>query len=50
MTRRVRKGRRSAPSSAEFAQRPFKQPVHQTPPLDVASEDEIEALHNASLS
>ena len=49
MTRRVRKGRRTAPSGADFSQQPFAQPVRQTPPVNVASEDEVEALHNASL-
>lgn len=49
MRRRIRKGRRTAPSNAEIAQRPFSQPVRQTAPLSVASEDEIEALHLASL-
>ena len=49
MTRRVRKGRRQAPLSTDIAQRPFRQPVRQTAPLNVASEDEVEALHVASL-
>ena len=49
MTKRVRRGRRTVPTDATFAQQPFKQPQRQTPPLNLASEDEIEALHHASL-
>lgn len=49
MTRRVRKGRRKAPSGSTFSQQPFQQPLRQTPPINVASDDEVEALHVASL-
>ncbi len=49
MTRRARRGRRTAPSASAIEQKPFAQPLRQTPPLTAASEDEIEALHNASL-
>jgi len=49
MTRRVRRGRRTAPTELVIAQQPFKQPVRQSTPLDIASEDEIEAIHQASL-
>jgi len=49
MTRRVRRGRRTAPTQATIAQQPFKQPTRQTAPLTIASEDEIEAIHQASL-
>jgi len=49
MTRRVRRGRRTAPTDVAIAQHPFKQPTRQTPPLNLASEDEVEAIHQASL-
>jgi trimethylamine--corrinoid protein Co-methyltransferase len=49
MTKRTRRGRRAAPAGSEFSQRPFQQPIRQTRPLELASADEIESLHNASL-
>ena len=49
MTRRVRRGRRAAPPQAAVVQQPFKQPLRQSTPLNIASEDEIEAIHQASL-
>ena len=49
MARRVRRGRRTQATSAPIEQRPFQQPKRQTPPLQLASEDEIESLHTASL-
>jgi len=49
MTRRARRGRRTAPSTLTIAQQPFKQPLRQSVPLAAASEDEIEAIHQASL-
>ncbi len=47
-TRRSR-GRRRHVATGEFQQRPFSQPVRNAAPVDVASADELEALHNASL-
>jgi len=49
MTRRVRRGRRTAPAASTLVQRPFKQPVRSSSPVEYASADEIEALHLASL-
>ncbi len=48
--RRGRRGRRSAPAAGEFDQPAFAQPKRgRMPGLDLASEDELEALHQASL-
>ncbi len=49
MAKRIRKGRRQAPEKGQFSQLPFKQPVHRSKPLDIISEDELEAIHLASL-
>ena len=46
---RRRRGRRRAPDPAEFEQKPFRQPRRRTPPVALASDDEIESLHAASL-
>ena len=47
--KRVRRGRRQAKPASVFEQKPFAQPRHRTAPLELASADEIEALHLASL-
>lgn len=49
MNKRVRRGRRTAPTELVIAQQTFKQPTRQSTPLNIASEDEIEAIHQASL-
>lgn len=50
VSRRSRRGRRSAPAAGEFKQKPFKQPQRgRMQAVDLASEDEVEALHQASL-
>ena len=49
-SRRVRKGRRAAPRAGSFDQRPFEQPHRgRMQPVALASDDELEALHDASL-
>lgn len=48
--RRSRRGRRTAPAAGDFEQKPFRQPMRgRNQPIDIASADEIEALHEASL-
>lgn len=48
--RRIRKGRRSAPVAGHIEQPAFKQPARgRMQPVALASEDEIETLHEASL-
>jgi len=48
--RRKRRGRRTAAAAGTFEQKPFRQPLRgRNTAVDVASEDEIEALHQASL-
>jgi len=48
--RRTRRGRRKAPAAGIFEQKPFRQPLRgRNQPVDIASADEIEALHEASL-
>lgn len=48
--RRTRRGRRTAPAAGSFAQKPFQQPRRgRNQAVDIASTDEIEALHEASL-
>ncbi len=49
-SRRTRRGRRSAPSTGQFQQKPFKQPLRgRNTPVGVASDDELESIHLASL-
>ena len=49
--RRSRRGRRLAPAVGVFEQKPFQQPRRgRMHAVDLASADEVEALHNASLS
>ncbi|MDB3935242.1 trimethylamine methyltransferase family protein [Granulosicoccus sp.] len=49
-SRRTRKGRRAAPPPGSFEQRPFEQPRRgRMQGMALASEDEVEALHLASL-
>lgn len=55
-TQTRRRARRSRGADADvkpaidlFAQKPFKQPVNPFPPQTVVSDDELEAIHNASL-
>ena len=48
--RRSRRGRRPAPAAGSFEQKPFAQPRRATPPLELASGDQIEALHAASMT
>lgn len=45
--RRRRSGDKSGPDL--FPQKPFKQPRHRFKPLEVVSEDELEAIHDASM-
>ena len=48
--RRRRRGAARAPSApGDFEQKPFAQPVRRTPPVELASADELESLHAASL-
>jgi len=48
--KRTRRGRRSAPSAGKIAQKPFKQPLRgSNTPVSVASDDELESIHQASL-
>lgn len=47
--RRTRRGRRAAPPAGQFEQRPFAQPRRILPAVDLASADELEAIHTASL-
>ena len=48
--RRSRRGRRAAPVAGSFEQEPFAQPRRgRNVPVDVASADELEAIHEASL-
>ena len=49
MAKRIRRGRRSAPASGVFEQAPFAQPKRNSEPKRIASDDEIEAIHQASL-
>lgn len=48
--KRKRRGRRSAPAAGSFEQKPFAQPRRaRMAAVSLASEDEIQALHDASL-
>lgn len=47
MARKKRRGRRSA---GGIDQLPWRQPVNPYPPVNVLSDDQVEAIHNASLS
>jgi len=47
-TRTRRRGRRQAVTGV-IEQKPFRQPRHRLPPVNFASEDEIESIHRASL-
>lgn len=44
-----RQNRRDDPRLAAIEQSPFRQPVHAHPPVALASEDELEHIHHASL-
>ena len=52
--RRERRGGRAARAQASvasgLAQKPFRQPRRRFPPLEIVSADELEAIHNASLT
>ncbi len=48
---RTRAGRRSGrPTHAAAEQKPFRQPRRRFPPVDLVSADELEAIHDASLT
>jgi trimethylamine--corrinoid protein Co-methyltransferase len=51
--RRERRGgraRRAAAAGTGLAQKPFRQPRRRFPPLEIVSADELEAIHDASLT
>ena len=47
---RRRRGRKTAPSTPTIDQKPFTQLRHRMTPVNVVSEDELEAIHLASLT
>jgi len=49
-SRRTRRGRRAPRPSGEITQKPFRQPRRIAAPVSWASDDQIEALHEASLT
>lgn len=49
-SRKARRGRRAPRPASEIAQKPFRQPRRIAPPVKWASDDQIEALHEASLT
>ena len=48
--RRGRRGRRPRPAAGSFEQKPFAQPRRTARPVELASADQVEALHRASLT
>jgi trimethylamine---corrinoid protein Co-methyltransferase len=45
-----RAGRGQRASDARHSQKPFRQPIRRTRPLEIVSSDELEAIHQASLT
>ena len=45
-----RRGRRPARASGDIAQLPFKQPRNRLSPVELVSADELESIHEASLT
>ena len=48
-SKKKRLGRRRSPAAGSFSQAPFKQPLRRYAPVALASEDELESIHLASL-